>query len=103
MIKQQFIDEKRHRKMQSVKHLELVDTNEEHSLESIYLQQEEAHNILKFLDSEERGLLFLWAVEGYTVKKLQKKNLNPEEHYFQNYIALKRGYKPGSLQTKNHM
>lgn len=40
------------------------------SLEDIVMDREEAENILAMLDTTDRELLFLWAVEGLTVQEI---------------------------------
>jgi len=73
MIKSQFVDD-----LRKEKDAETVAFDEEtlipqiggSSLEDILVTKEEVKRILSFITLEEREILFLWAVEGYTVQEI---------------------------------
>jgi len=73
MIKSQFLDD-----LRKDKDIETVVLDEEttipqiggSSLEDVLITKEEVKRILNFVSLEEREILFLWAVEGYTVQEI---------------------------------
>ena len=76
MIRNKFIDETRHRRFYCDADSELIDrinnesALEELSLEDVFVQQEEIEALLGTMQAEERELLYLWAVEEYTIKEI---------------------------------
>ena len=71
IIRNQFID--RYRESIRFEKMELseniVSTNE-YDLERLMVNKGETELILKSLNSEDRELIYLWAVEGYTISEL---------------------------------
>ena len=75
-IRNEFIDQTRRQRFQSDLKPELLESidNEyavqELSLESLHIQQEEVESLLGTMSPEERELLYLWAVEEYTIDEI---------------------------------
>jgi RNA polymerase sigma-70 factor (ECF subfamily) len=72
MIKSQFIDELRKDKGdQEIPYEtdELVEIGRD-SLEDILIAEEQLQKVLKLMNPEEREMLFLWGLEGYTVQEI---------------------------------
>lgn len=75
MIRNQFIDDQRKSRNQ---HLDEFDEEytliqiDVRSLENIIVEREQAELILRMLTPHEREILFLWAVEGYTVQDISR-------------------------------
>lgn len=53
-------------------------TNAFKSLEEIYIQQDQIKHLLNELDDEERELMFLWAVEEYSVQEVANMQGKPK-------------------------
>lgn len=75
MIRNQFIDDQRKSGNQ---HLDESDEEctviqiDARSLDDIIVEREQAELILRMLTPHEREILFLWAVEGYTVQDISR-------------------------------
>ncbi len=75
MIRNQFIDDQRKSGNQ---HLDEFDEEytviqiDARSLDDIIVEREQAELILRMLTPHEREILFLWAVEGYTVQDISR-------------------------------
>ena len=78
MIRNEFIDQTRKRRFyQDVEPEAMSRISDEHSLnevtmEEIYVQQSEVAALLGTMQPEERELLYLWAVEEYTIDEIAK-------------------------------
>ena len=76
MIRNKFIDETRNRRFYCDVDSEVIDSIndqsaiEELSLEDLFVQQEEIEGLLGTMKAEERELLYLWAVEEYTIQEI---------------------------------
>jgi RNA polymerase sigma-70 factor (ECF subfamily) len=75
MIRNQFIDDQRKSRNQ---HLDEFDEEytliqiDARSLDDIIVEREQAQLILRMLTPHEREILFLWAVEGFTVQDISR-------------------------------
>lgn len=73
MIKTQFLDD-----LRKEKDIEMVSLDEEtiipqiggRSLEDILITEEELKKVLQLMNAEEREMLFLWAVEEFTIQEV---------------------------------
>jgi RNA polymerase sigma-70 factor (ECF subfamily) len=78
MIRNEFIDQTRRRRLYKDVDPEVVDRiSDQHSLnevtiEDIFVQQSEVDALLGTMQPEERELLYLWAVEEYTIDEIAK-------------------------------
>lgn len=76
MIRNEFIDQTRRKRFQYEVDPETIDkinnesALEDISLEDIFIQQSEVSALLGTMNSEERELLYLWAVEEYTFEEI---------------------------------
>jgi len=77
-IRNAFIDSRRRGRFQVSLTQEIIETGDteqtlaEPTLEDIYIQQREVNGIIDKLKPEESELLYLWAVEEYTVDEIAK-------------------------------
>ncbi|WDE09051.1 sigma-70 family RNA polymerase sigma factor [Thalassomonas viridans] len=79
MMRNRYFDEQRHRKLQLVKQDELKEAEDAFkSLEDVYIEQEQIGQLLQALDDEERELMFLWAVEEYSVQEVANMQGKPK-------------------------
>ncbi len=73
MIRNRFIDDQRKRQRQPAEE-QLDDTNViqigYQSLEDIMIDREQAEQVMETLNGQDRELLFLWAVEGFTIQEI---------------------------------
>lgn len=78
MIRNEFIDQSRKKCFHSDVGPEIVErlNNEsslgETSLEDVFIQQSEVESLLGTMSGDERELLFLWAVEEYTLEEISQ-------------------------------
>jgi len=75
IIRNQFIDDARHAKC--VPFEELTDANEATTidiqpLDNLFINEESVDQIWELLNTSEREVIFLWAIEGYTVKEISE-------------------------------
>lgn len=72
MIRNQFIDDERKKRIRNEESYEenKVIELDLPSLEDISIDREQVDQIMELLRSEEREILYLWAVEGYTIQEL---------------------------------
>lgn len=72
MIRNQFIDERRRRRHQQENLYEegKVIQLDSLSLEDMVIERDQAEKMMAMLDTEDRELLFLWAVEGFTIQEI---------------------------------
>lgn len=78
MIRNEFIDETRKRRFYADVDSEAIDriqdqhSLDELSLEDVFVQQSEVTALLGTMKAEERELLYLWAVEEYTIEEISQ-------------------------------
>lgn len=78
MIRNEFIDQTRKKCFYSdvgpeiVERLNNESALEEISLEDVFVQQSEVESLLGTMSGDERELLFLWAVEEYTLEEISQ-------------------------------
>lgn len=78
MIRNEFIDEMRKKRFQFDVDSEVIDrindenALEELTLEDVFVQQSEVADLLGTMKAEERELLYLWAVEEYTLEEISQ-------------------------------
>ncbi len=77
IIRNLFIDYERHKKVITIVSSEEVEASsieeiDQFSMEDILISQEEVEVLIKGLNMEENELLYLWAVEDYTVDEIAK-------------------------------
>jgi len=101
-IRNEFIDQTRRQRFQCDIRPEVLESinNEEslqeHSLEDLYIQQEEVEALLGTMSPEERELLYLWAVEEYTIdeiaeiKQVPRGTLSSKLHRLKKRIQLQQ-------------
>ncbi len=74
IIKNQFIDQYRESKKTYIEEYNednVTNINDElPSLESIMINKEDAENIWKLLDTSEREIMYLWAIQGFTTAEV---------------------------------
>ena len=73
MIRNQYIDQWRRKQIIEFESVENFDTTlaiETNALDSLVLQEKQIEKIWDHLDLQERDILFLWAVEGYTAQEI---------------------------------
>ena len=73
MIRNQFIDEQRKKQRQPVGEVledEKVIQLDSQSLEDIVIEREQVEQIMGMLNVQDRELLFLWAIEGFTIQEI---------------------------------
>ncbi|MCF6282584.1 MAG: sigma-70 family RNA polymerase sigma factor [Candidatus Polarisedimenticolaceae bacterium] len=74
-IRNSYFDIQRHKKIRLIKSDTLQNEHQAlqqqlESLEESMIKQQEVEHLLEGLKSEERELLYLWAVEGYTAQEI---------------------------------
>ena len=94
MLKNQFIDQKRYdskRKSIDIDECESdVISLDERTLEDITVDKNEVEMLLCQLDSDEREILFLWAVEGYTIQEISGKFSIPKGTLLSKIFRMKK-------------
>ncbi|WDE02675.1 RNA polymerase sigma factor [Thalassomonas actiniarum] len=79
MMRNQYFDEQRHQKLHLVKQNDLKENQDAFkSLEDIYIEQDQIQHLLDELNDEERELMFLWAVEEYSVQEVANMQGKPK-------------------------
>jgi len=79
MMRNRYFDEQRHHKLHLVKQDELKAAGDAFkSLEDFFIEQDQVDHLLQELDDEERELMFLWAVEEYSVQEVANMQGKPK-------------------------
>lgn len=78
MIRNRYIDLHRKQKIRLIKNEELQSERQnEPTLEDLYLLENSVAKLMEVLTSQERELLYLWAVEEYTVEEISQFQSQP--------------------------
>lgn len=99
MIRNEFIDETRKRRFyQDVTPEVMSQISDENSLnevsiEAVFVQQSEVSALLGTMQSEERELLYLWAVEEYTIDEIAQMKQVPRGTLLSKLHRLKKRIK----------
>ncbi|MBL4865337.1 MAG: sigma-70 family RNA polymerase sigma factor [Pseudomonadales bacterium] len=103
-IRNSFIDETRKNKLRLIKHEEIKDDRNiaSPSLDEIIIKQSETEAILKTLSADDRELLYLSAVEEYTVQEISDFQKIPRGTLLSKLHRIKKMLKRKFSSEENH-